>query len=59
MARGLAKVIVYEAGPNGAPNDAYAGGPRGRRQVLLVGQQRTVAIAVRNYKSEQPFSGPN
>jgi len=38
-------------------NLVYTGITRGKRLVVLIGQRKALAIAVRNNKTEQRFSG--
>jgi exodeoxyribonuclease V alpha subunit len=35
----------------------YTGITRGRKLVVVVGQRKALAMAVRNNRAEQPFSG--
>jgi exodeoxyribonuclease V alpha subunit len=38
-------------------NLAYTGVTRGKRLVVLIGQKKALAIAVRNHQTERRFSG--
>jgi exodeoxyribonuclease V alpha subunit len=39
------------------PNLVYTGITRGKKLVVLIGQRKALALAVKNNKTEQRFSG--